>query len=60
MWAGYFRRLISGKIVPVGLEKGQRFVGIGLLSAFWPLTVSLRTVMGLWACLQMYCIIMSI
>ena len=60
MWAGYFHRLISGRIVPVGLEKGQRFVGIGLLPAFWPLMVSLRTVMGLWACLQMYCIIMSI
>ena len=47
MWAGYFHRLMSGRIVPTGLEKGQRFVGIGLLPAFWPLIVSFRTVVAL-------------
>ena len=47
MWGGYFHRLMSGRIVPTGLEKGKRFVGIGLLPALGPLIVSLRTVMAL-------------
>ena len=47
MWGGYFHRLMSGRIVPTGLEKGKRYVGIGLLPAFGPLIVSLRTVTAL-------------
>ena len=38
---------MSGRIVPTGLEKGKRYVGIGLLPAFGPLIVSLRTVTAL-------------
>ena len=41
-----FHRLMSGRIIPIILGKGQRFPGNGLPPTFWPFIVSLGTVMA--------------
>ena len=37
---------MSGRIIPIILEKGQGFLGIGAPPAFWPFMVGLGTVMA--------------
>ena len=41
-----FHRLMSGRIIPTIVGKGQKFPGIGLPPTFWSLMVGLGTVVA--------------
>ena len=59
--AGYFHRLMSGRIIPTILGKGWRFLEIGSPPTFWSLMVGLQLSRHLWVCrLPCWCVTLSL